>query len=87
MAEKGKAKTNWGCLITVIILVLIFGGGGYFFYTRIFPVIQNQTKSKTTYSPPVINKENKALIESIKDYGQPIKDSEPAGRTDPFAPI
>lgn len=87
MAEKEKAKTNWGCLITILIVALILGGGGYFFYTRIFPVIQNQTKSKTTYTPPAINKENKDTVLNAKDYGQPIKDNEPAGRPDPFAPI
>ncbi|MCX6811581.1 MAG: hypothetical protein NT039_02735 [Candidatus Berkelbacteria bacterium] len=82
-----KPKTRWGCIIAVIIIFLILGGGGYIFYMYIYPVITKQLQTQSTYTPPAINKEGKEKLQNIKDYGEPIKDNEQAGRTDPFAPI
>ncbi len=82
-----KAKTRWGCLIAAIIIVLILGGGGYLFYVYIYPIIQNQMKTETTFAPITIDKEGKEKVQNIKEYGQPIKDSEQAGRANPFAPF
>lgn len=86
-SNEEKPKTRWGCIIAIFAIVLILGGGGYLFYVYIYPVIQKQLTQEGAYTPPAINKEGKEMIEGIKDYGEPIKDSETAGRTDPFAPI
>lgn len=82
-----KPKTRWGCIITIFAIVLILGGASYLFYVYIYPVIQKQITAKTPYTPPSINQEGKEKVQNIKDYGEPIKDSETAGRADPFAPI
>ena len=82
-----KPKTRWGCIITILIIVLILGGASYLFYVYIYPVIQKQLIAEPSYTPPTINKEGKERVQNIKDYGEPIKDSETAGRVDPFAPI
>lgn len=82
-----KPKTRWGCIIALLIAVLILGGGGYLFYVYIYPVVQKQMAPQSTYSPPAIGKEGKEKVEGVKNYGQPIKDDEPTGRSDPFAPI
>lgn len=87
MIKKDKPKTRWGCIIAVLIAVLVIGGGGYVFFAFLYPTLVGQKQQQNAYSPPVINKEGKAKVQNLKDYGQPIQDNEPAGRANPFAPI
>jgi hypothetical protein len=87
MIKKDKPKTRWGCIIAAIIVVLLIGGGGYLFYSYLYPNLLGQRQKQNEYTPPALNKEGKAKVQNVKDYGQPIQDNEPAGRADPFAPI
>lgn len=87
MTKEEKRKTRWGCLIAVVIIVLVLGGLGYLFYAYVYPVISQKGKTQSNYNPPQLDKEGKDRVKDIKSYGEPIKDNEPAGRTDPFAPI
>ena len=87
MTKDSKAKTRWGCLITLLIIFLVLGGGGYLFYVYLYPVLSKQFKQKSTYTAPTINKEGKEKVEDTKNYGEPIKENEQAGRADPFAPF
>lgn len=87
MTEQKKPKTRWGCLIAVIIVVLIIAGIGYLFYAYIYPIITQRNQTQSSYTLPQINKEGKDRVQNIQNLGNPIKDNEPAGRADPFAPI
>lgn len=87
MTEKEKPKTRWGCIITIAIIVVAIAGVGYLFYTYVYPIITQQGKTQNTYTLPQINKEGKEKVQNIQNLGDPIKDSEPVGRADPFAPI
>jgi hypothetical protein len=82
-----KPKTRWGCIIISLIVIILLGGGAYLFFFQIYPMIANKVLNQGTYSPPQINKEGQDRVKNTQDYGEPIKDNEQAGRTDPFAPI
>lgn len=87
MTKEEKPKTRWGCLIAAIIVFLVLGGSGYIFYAYVYPIITQKGKTQSTYNPPQLDKTGKEKVKDTKSYGEPIKDSEAVGRTDPFAPI
>lgn len=84
--EEKKSKTRWGCLAVLILVFLVIAGGAYLFFILIYPSISEQ-KAPVEYTTPEIDKEGKKMLKDAKNYGSPIKDDEPSGRFDPFAPL
>jgi len=79
-------KTRWGCIIIPLIILLFIGGGVYIFLVYILPSLQ-QTDYQSSKTTPKLNSEIEQELDKTKSYGNPIKESDPSGRVNPFAPF
>lgn len=79
-------KTRWGCIIIPMIILLLLGIGIYTVFMYVLPSLQQNNDYQSSKTTPKLNPEIEQMFEDAKTYGNPVKESDPSGKTDPFAP-
>ena len=89
MKKEHKSSKLW--LLIIVLVILVLGGLAYFYlWPIIFSARTTTTTTTNTNNASISQKEIENSFQELnnkQDFGQPVSENEPTGRTNPFAPI